>query len=93
MPSKNLTPEGQRTKLFKQRMPCVEKKMNELVAKCRAEVALFILPHDDDEMWVFKTRLDFPNVNRVRTLPGLAYLIITSVGDHHRPAHPGRLGG
>lgn len=42
--------------------------MNELVAKCRAEVALFILPHDDDEMWVFKTRLDFPNVNRATTI-------------------------
>ncbi|KAH9205193.1 hypothetical protein DL95DRAFT_397886 [Leptodontidium sp. 2 PMI_412] len=68
MPSKNLTPEGQRRKLFNQRMPTVEKKMNELVDVCKAEVALFILPHDDDEMWVFKTRLNFPSVNRATTI-------------------------
>ncbi|KAH7364900.1 hypothetical protein BKA65DRAFT_492224 [Rhexocercosporidium sp. MPI-PUGE-AT-0058] len=68
MPSKNLTPEGQRRKLFNQRMPTVEKKMNELVDVCKAEVALFILPHDDDEMWVFKSRLNFPSVNRATTI-------------------------
>ena len=72
MPSKNLTPEGQRRKLFYQRLPTVEKKMNELVDVYSADVALFILPHDDDKMWVFKSRLDFPSVNRVRTLPALA---------------------
>jgi hypothetical protein len=70
MVSKNLTEDGQRKKWYTPRKETLENKSFELVDLCQAEVALFIQPYGEDNMFIFRSRPDFPEAASVRAFPG-----------------------
>jgi hypothetical protein len=90
MVSKNLTEDGQRKKWYAARKETLEYKSFELVDLCQAEVALFIRPYGEDNMFVFKSRPDFPEADSVRAFPGY-YILLKMIGVRYRVQNTRRL--